>query len=67
LIEACTDWLTFVAQYRDGSFQRFLVSPFSILRDNYTAFNDVRERQEKGSLKLGHVVQVYRERRRMAL
>jgi hypothetical protein len=66
LQENRTDWLTFVAKYRDGSFQRFAVDPFTILRDDYTACNDVRERQEAGSLKLGEIVQVYRERRRMA-
>jgi hypothetical protein len=67
LKEVCTDWLIFVAEYRDGSFQRFAVYQFTMIRDNYTACNDVRERQEEGSLKLGEIMQIYRERRRMAL
>jgi hypothetical protein len=66
LQEKRTDWITFVAEYRDGSFDRFAVDPFTLLRDNYIARNDVRERQEEGSLKLGEIVQVYRDRRLVA-
>jgi hypothetical protein len=66
LQEKHTDWLTFVAQYRDGSFDYFAVDPFTLLSDNYIACNDARERQEEGSLKLGEIVLVYRDRRLLA-
>jgi hypothetical protein len=56
----------FVAQYRDGSFDRFAVDPFTLLRDDYIVCEDVRERQEQGSLKLGEIVLVYRDRRLLA-
>jgi hypothetical protein len=63
LQEKRTDWFTFVAQYRDGSFDRFAVDPFTLLRGNYAACDDARARQEEGSLKLGEIVLVYRDRR----
>ena len=63
LQEKHTDWFTFVAQYRDGSFDRFAVDPFTLLRGNYTTCDDARARQEEGSLKLGEIVLVYRDRR----
>jgi hypothetical protein len=66
LQEKHTDWLTFVVQYRDGSFDRFAVDPFTLLSDNYVACDDARERQEEGSLKLGEIVLVYRDRRLVA-
>jgi hypothetical protein len=66
LQEKHTDWLTFVAQYRDGSFDHFAVDPFTLLSDNYIACDDARERQEEGSLKLGEIVLVYRDRRLLA-
>jgi hypothetical protein len=66
LQEKHTDWLTFVAQYRDGSFEHFAVDPFTLLTDNYIACDDARERQEEGSLKLGEIVLVYRDRRLVA-
>jgi hypothetical protein len=62
LQEERSDWLTFVARYGDGSLDRFAVDPFTILRGNYVASNDARKRQEEGSLKLGEIVLVYRER-----
>jgi hypothetical protein len=58
-----TDWLTFVARYRDGSLDRFAVDPFVLLRGSYIPGNDARRRQEAGSLKLGEIVLVYRDRR----
>ncbi len=61
--EERTDWLTFVARYRDGSLDRFAVDPFTVLRGNYIAGNDARKRQEEGNLKLGEIVLVYRDRR----
>jgi len=61
------DWLMFVARYRDGSLDRFAVDPFTLLRGNYVAGNDARKRQEEGSLKLGEIVLVYRDRRFMLL
>jgi hypothetical protein len=66
LQEKHTDWLTFVAQYRDGSFDHFAVDPFTLLSDNYIACDGARERQEQGSLKLGEIVLVYRDRRLLA-
>ena len=51
--EECTDWLTFVARYGDGSLDRFAVDPFTVLRGNYVASNDARKRQQEGSLELG--------------
>jgi hypothetical protein len=60
LQEKHTDWFTFVAQYRDGSFDRFAVDPFTLLRGNHTAFDDARARQEEGSLKLGECLGVPR-------
>jgi hypothetical protein len=66
LQEKHTDWLTLVVQYRDGSFDRFAVDPFTLLSDNYVACDDARERQEEGSLKLGEIVLVYRDRRLVA-
>jgi hypothetical protein len=63
LQEEHADWLTFVARYRDGSLDRFAVDPFTVLRGNYVAVNDARKRQEEGSLKLGEIELVYRERR----
>lgn len=47
--EERTDWLTFVARYRDGSLDRFAVDPFTVLRGNYIAGNDARKRQEEGT------------------
>jgi hypothetical protein len=67
LQEERTDWLTFVARYRDGSLDRFAVDPFTVLIDNYVAGNDARKRQEEGSLKLGEIVLVYRDRRLLSL
>ena len=64
--ERPTDWFTFVAQYRDGTFDRFAVDPFTLLRGNYTACDDARARLQEGSLKLGEIVLVYRDRRRVA-
>ena len=64
--EKHTDWLTFVAQYRDGSLDCFAVDPFTLLRANYVACEYARERQEQGSLKLGEIVLVYRDRRLLA-
>ena len=64
--ERPTDWFTFVAQYRDGTFDRFAVDPFTLLRGNYTACDDARARQQEGSLKLGEIVLVYRDRRLVA-
>jgi hypothetical protein len=61
-----TDWLTFVARYRDGSLDCFAVDPFTLLRANYVACEYARELQEQGSLKLGEIVQVYRDRRLVA-
>ncbi|MGE5260858.1 MAG: hypothetical protein ACM3MH_08260 [Actinomycetota bacterium] len=61
------DWLTFVARYRDGSLDRFAVDPFTVLRGNYVAGNDALRRQEEGSLKLGEIVLVYRDRRLLFL
>jgi hypothetical protein len=61
LQEERTDWLTFVARYRDGSLDRFAVDPFTVLRGNYIAGNDARKRQEEGNLKLGEIVLVYRD------
>jgi hypothetical protein len=66
LQEKHADWLTFVVQYRDGSFDRFAVDPFTLLSDNYIACDDARERQEEGRLKLGEIVLVYRDRRLVA-
>jgi len=66
LKERHTDWFTFVAQYRDGTFDRFAVDPFTLLRGNYTACDDARARQQEGSLKLGEIVLVYRDRRLVA-
>jgi hypothetical protein len=66
LQEKHTDWFTFVAQYRDGSCDRFAVDPFTLLKGNYTACDDARARQEEGSLKLGEIVLVYRDRRLVA-
>lgn len=57
------DWLTFVARYRDGSLDSFAVDPLSVLRDSYIAADEARKRQEEGSLKLGEIVLVYRDRR----
>jgi hypothetical protein len=39
---------------------------FTLLSDNYVACDDARERQEEGSLKLGEIVLVYRDRRLVA-
>jgi len=50
----------------DGSFDHFAVDPFTLLSDNYIACDDARERQEEGSLKLGEIVLVYRDRRLLA-
>ena len=50
-------------RHRDGSFDRFAVDPFTLLRGNYTACDDARARQQEGSLKLGEIVLVYRDRR----
>jgi hypothetical protein len=61
--EERTHWLNFVARYRDGSLDRFAVDPFTVLRGNYVAGNDALRRQEEGSLKLGEIVLVYRDRR----
>ena len=61
--EKHTEWLAFVAQYRDGSFGRFAVDAFTLLRSNYRACDAARERQEEGSLELGEIVLVYRDRR----
>jgi hypothetical protein len=63
LQEERSDWLTFVARYGDGSLDRFVVDPLTVLRGNYVASNDARKRQEEGSLKLGEIVLVYRDRR----
>lgn len=65
--EESTDCLTFVARYGDGSLDRFAVDPFTVLRGNYVARNDARKRQEEGSLKLGEIVLVYRDRRLLFL
>ena len=54
-------------RYRDWSLDRFAVDPFTLLRGNYVAGNDARKRQEEGSLKLGEIVLVYRDRRFMLL
>jgi hypothetical protein len=67
LPEEPTDWLRFVARYCDGSLDRFAVDPFVVLRGNYIACNDARKRQEDGSLKLGEIVLVYRDRRFVVL
>jgi hypothetical protein len=64
--EKRTDWLVFVAQYRDGSFGRFIVDAFTLLRGNYSACDAAWERQVEGSLKLGEIVLVYRDRRLVA-
>ena len=61
--EKHTEWLAFVARYRDGSFGRFAVDAFTLLRSNYRACDAARERQEEGSLELGEIVLVYRDRR----
>lgn len=50
--EKHTDWLTFVAQYRDGSFDHFAVDPFTLLSDNYIACDDARERQKEGAAEI---------------
>ena len=60
--ERPTNWLTFVARYRDGSLERFAVDAFTLLRGNYTACDDAGKQQEEGSLKLGEIVLVYRDR-----
>ena len=65
--EESTDCLTFVARYGDGSLDRFAVDLFTVLRGNYVARNDARKRQEEGSLKLGEIVLVYRDRRLLFL
>ena len=62
LQERPTNWLTFVARYRDGSLERFAVDAFTLLRGNYTACDDAGKQQEEGSLKLGEIVLVYRDR-----
>jgi hypothetical protein len=62
LQEGPTNWLTFVARYRDGSLERFAVDAFTLLRGNYTACDDAGKQQEKGSLKLGEIVLVYHDR-----
>jgi hypothetical protein len=63
LQEKHTDWLAFVAQYHDGSLGRFAVDAFTLLRGNYRACDAALERQAEGSLKLGEIVLVYRDRR----
>jgi hypothetical protein len=63
LQEKHTEWLAFIAQYRDGSFGRFAVDAITLLRGNYRACDAARERQEEGSLKLGEIILVYRDRR----
>ena len=61
--EKHTDWLAFVARYRDGSFGRFAVDAITLLRGNYRGCDAARERQEEETLKLGEIVLVYRDRR----
>jgi hypothetical protein len=62
LPEKSAHYLTFVAQYRDGFFDRFAIDPLMLLRENYNSADDVRARQQQGSLKLGEVILVYRDR-----
>jgi hypothetical protein len=42
LQEKHIDWLAFIAQYHDGSFGRFAVDAFTLLRGNYRACDAAR-------------------------
>jgi hypothetical protein len=55
--------ITFVAEYRDGSFDRFGIDPFTLLSGKRVALVIAREQQEEGTLKPGAIVSVHRDRR----
>ena len=58
-----TDQVTFVAEYRDGTFAHFDIDPWTLRGGNWVARIIARERQQDGSLKPGEIIRVYPARR----
>ena len=61
-MESKARWITFIAEYRDGTLARFAIDPRMLKSGDHVARASAGERQEKGSLKPGDITLVYRAR-----
>jgi hypothetical protein len=57
------NWINFIAEYEDGTTERFRIDRSTLSQGDHVARTIARERQEAGQLKPGKILKVYRERR----